>query len=238
MPLSMKKKGSTEAQKPDFVNKTVIVKRHSKASKLPPSKIFEGVIMTLIIISSITLVIDNPLSDPESATIVTVGYIDNCFTVSFTIEALIKIIAMGFLFNGPMLKDKGFTPYIRNPWNMLDFIVVLASIVDLFVMIKTSNQTEEQQEAEGNSSMSSSLQSVKALRALRALRPLRMISRNQGMKLIVNALLSSLPSMTNVTIVCVLFIMIFAIIGVNSLKGSFGSCDIADDSLLEEIFTY
>lgn len=104
----MKKKGSTETPKLDFVNKTVIVKRHSKASKIPPSKIFEGVIMFLIIISSITLVIDNPLSDPESATIVTVGYIDNCFTISFTIEALIKIIAMGFLFNGPMLKDKGF----------------------------------------------------------------------------------------------------------------------------------
>ena len=168
------------------------------------------------------------------------GYIDNCFTVSFTIEALIKIIAMGFLFNGPILKEKGLTPYIRNPWNMLDFIVVLASIVDLYVMIVTSNQSEEMQEAmaEGNNSMSSSLQSVKALRALRALRPLRMISRNQGMKLIVNALLSSLPSMTNVTIVCVLFIMIFAIIGVNSLKGSFGSCDIADDSLIDEIFTY
>jgi hypothetical protein len=67
--------------------------------KNSPDKIFEGVIMTLIIISSITLVIDNPLSDPESSIIVTVGYIDNCFTISFTIEALIKIIAMGFLFN-------------------------------------------------------------------------------------------------------------------------------------------
>lgn len=86
--------------------------------------------------------------------------------------------------------------------------------------------------------MSSNLQSVKALRALRALRPLRMISRNKGMKLIVNALLSSLPSMTNVTIVCSLFILIFAIIGVNSFKGKFGFCDIDDEALLEEIFTY
>ena len=93
--------------------------------------------MTLIIISSITLVIDNPLSDPDSASIVTVGYIDNCFTVSFTIEALIKVIAMGFLFNNQVLRDRGLTPYIRNPWNMLDFIVVLASIVDLIVTVKT-----------------------------------------------------------------------------------------------------
>jgi hypothetical protein len=138
-----------------------------------------------------------------------------------------------------VLRDKGYTPYLRNPWNMLDFVVVLASIFDFVVTIKAEQMSEEEQEAasEQNSNVSSRLQSVKALRALRALRPLRMISRNQGMKLIVNALLSSLPSMTNVTIVCLLFILIFAIIGVNSFKGAFGSCDIEDQELLHEIFT-
>lgn len=58
------------------------------------------------------------------------------------------------------------------------------------------------------------------------------------MKLIVNALLSSLPSMTNVTIVCCLFILIFAIIGVNSYKGSFGYCDLDDEDLLAEVNNY
>ena len=123
---------------------------------------------------------------------------------------------------------------------MLDFIVVCASILDFVVMIQTSLkigvEPEEGEEVE-QSGVSSNLQSVKALRALRALRPLRMISRNKGMKLIVNALLSSLPSMTNVTIVCSLFILIFAIIGVNSFKGRLGFCEIEDEALLEEIFT-
>ena len=85
--------------------------------------------------------------------------------------------------------------------------------------------------------VTASLQSLKALRALRALRPLRMISRNQGMKLIVNALLASLPSMTNVTIVCFLFLLIFAILGVGFFKGSFGSCAIDDESKMEFIKT-
>lgn len=57
------------------------------------------------------------------------------------------------------------------------------------------------------------------------------------MKLIVNALLSSLPSMTNVTIVCSLFILIFAIIGVNSFKGRFGFCEGLEDDVLETIVT-
>lgn len=83
--------------------------------------------------------------------------------------------------------------------------------------------------------MANSLQSLKALRALRALRPLRMISRNKGMKLIVNALLSSLPSMTNVTIVCGLFILIFAILGVSFFKGTFAFCIHDDPAVLATI---
>jgi len=74
------------------------------------------------------------------------------------------------------------------------------------------------------------LQALKALRALRALRPLRMISRNEGMKLVVNALLASLPSMTNVLLVCSLFILIFSIGGVNFFKGTFYRCNEKWDS--------
>jgi len=57
------------------------------------------------------------------------------------------------------------------------------------------------------------------------------------MKLIVNALLSSLPSMTNVTIVCLLFLLIFAILGVGFFKGTFAFCEIDDTDLLEKIIT-
>lgn len=72
---------------------------------------------------------------------------------------------------------------------------------------------------------------------MRALRPLRMISRNQGMKLIVNALLESIPNMTNVAIVCCLFLLIFAIVGVDQFKGKFSKCSIEDPEKLAKIFT-
>ena len=55
-----------------------------------------------------------------------------------------------------------------------------------------------------------------------------MISKNEGMRLVVNALLASLPSMTNVLLVCSLFILIFSIMGVNYFKGQFFSCEIED----------
>ena len=85
----------------------------------------------------------------------------------------------------------------------------------------------EQEQSQGGG-VTDSLQALKALRALRAFRPLRMISRNKGMKLIVNALISSLPSMTNVTIVCLFLMLIFAILGVNFFKGKFQRCSIGD----------
>jgi hypothetical protein len=99
--------------------------------------------MTLIITSSITLVIDNPLSDQEAPILVFVGYLDDCFTISFTLEALIKIIALGFLFNNPVLRERGLHPYIRNPWNMLDFVVVCASILDFAVTLKNNDDGAE-----------------------------------------------------------------------------------------------
>jgi len=152
--------------------------------------------------------LDNPLHNPNSDFQTVVSIIDSIFTVLFLIEALIKIVALGFFYN----HLHPVKPYFFNGWNVLDFLVVVASSVDFLFMITQTN------------SGGSTLKSLKALRALRALRPLRMISRNEGMRLVVNALFSSLPSMTNVLFVCFLSLLIFAITGINFYKGTFYSC--------------
>lgn len=43
---------------------------------------------------------------------------------------------MGFIFNNQAMKDRGMSPYITNPWNMLDFVVVVASLIDFSVTIQ------------------------------------------------------------------------------------------------------
>lgn len=136
-------------------------------------------------------------------------WIDIIFTVSFFIECMIKIIALGFMFC--YLDEEGRSAYLRSVWNILDFIVVVASTMDLVVFIS------------GNSA-GGTLKSLKALRVLRALRPLRVIGRNEGLRLVVNALLSSIPAMTNVLMICLLFLMIFAIMGINFFKGVLFAC--------------
>ena len=61
----------------------------------------------------------------------------------------------------------------------------------------------------------------KTMRTLRALRPLRAMAKMEGMKVVVNALVGALPDIFNVLVVCVIFWLIFAIIGINLFKGKF-----------------
>lgn len=115
------------------------------------------------------------------------------------VEALIKIIAFGFVI------DQG--SYLRESWNILDFFIVVTSLIDL-------------------SLSNISLPAVKVLRLLRTLRPLRFISHNTAMKILVVALLESIGSIINVIIVVVVAWLMFAILGVSFFSGKFYYCSI------------
>uniref|UniRef100_A0A8C5LLB6 Sodium channel protein n=1 Tax=Jaculus jaculus TaxID=51337 RepID=A0A8C5LLB6_JACJA len=70
----------------------------------------------------------------------------------------------------------------------------------------------------------SDLGPIKSLRTLRALRPLRALSRFEGMRVVVNALIGAIPSIMNVLLVCLIFWLIFSIMGVNLFAGKFYEC--------------
>lgn len=159
---------------------------------------FDTIILVLIVISSIALAIDNPLYDPDSSLVEGLAYLDALLTILFTIEMGLKIVALGFCMH------KG--SYLRNSWNRLDFIIVISS---LLMLIAQKNPA---------------FKALRSLRALRTFRPLRMISRQPGLKLVVNALFESIPAVVNVAFVCVLFFLIFSIVGVNYFKGTFNAC--------------
>ena len=161
--------------------------------------LFDNTILALIFISSVLLAIDNPLLDPETFLVKFITVMDWIFTIAFTIEMVLKMVTYGFVLNG---KDS----YLRSGWNQLDFIIVIVSILSLA--------------ASGNDN----LRSLRSLRTLRALRPLRVISRRPGLRLVVNALFSSIKAICNVLFVCVLFFLIFGIVGVNYFKGTFFAC--------------
>ena len=96
-----------------------------------------------------------------------------------------QVLALGFVCNGKR-------SYLRDAWNILDFCIVLVSLVMLL-----------------------GIPQLKPLRVLRALRPLRLVSRNPGMKLVVNSLLRAMPGVANVMSVQMLFMLIFGIVFFN-----------------------
>ena len=157
---------------------------------------FEMGVTVLIFGSSLCLALDNPLLDPDSRTVISLHYCDFVFTMLFIAEMIIKILAYGFIFEK--------NAYLRNSWNVLDFITVMVSILNL-----------------ANIGPGSSL---RALRTLRVLRPLRMVNRLPELKIVVDALLLSFPSVADVAVLCTLFFIIFASFGVNFLKGTFYHC--------------
>uniref|UniRef100_A0A6I8NPH1 Sodium channel protein n=1 Tax=Ornithorhynchus anatinus TaxID=9258 RepID=A0A6I8NPH1_ORNAN len=99
----------------------------------------------------------------------------------------------------------GFKKYFTSMWCWLDFLIVNVSVANLVMENNGGN-------------------AYKSLRTLKALRPLRALSRFEGMKVVVNALLGAIPAIMNVLLVCLIFWLIFCILGVNLFAGKFGRC--------------
>lgn len=160
---------------------------------------FDSMVYGLIAASAITLALDSPeQKDPDFKH---VFYVMDCVLSSlFLVEALLKIVVYGFCI--------GERCYLRDGWNVLDLFVVITSIVNLIM-------------GSGNDK---SLSWMKALRAIRALRPLRMVSRSEGLKVVVNSIMLAAPAILDVLLVHVLFLVIFSILGVQLFKNTFYRC--------------
>ena len=177
-------------------------------------KYFEYFIIGVILISSIILAVDGPayskdapvydkdLPNLQDKLKTVMDIMDTVFLFFFVFEAMLKVIVRGFI------AHEG--AYLRSAWNVLDFIIVIVGLIAFGI--------------EYSDGSSRDLMAVRALRTFRALRPLRMASRAQGMKVVVNALFSAVPGITNVAFVCLLFYVIFGILGLNLFMGKMYYC--------------
>lgn len=162
---------------------------------------YDEFIYSLIAASSIVLAIDEPNISDYKKTVVNILHL--IFLGCFIFEMVTKIIVLGFYW--------GKRAYLRDSWNRLDFFIVIIGITDLLVTQVASDSDID-------------LRFLRALRALRALRPLRMVSRNEGMKIVVSSVLKAMPVVFNVFLILILFYLIFGILGVIFFKGSFFMC--------------
>lgn len=117
------------------------------------------------------------------------GITEPIYAVLFTTEALVKIIAQGFI-----LSKK---TYLRDMWNVLDFVVVITALL----------------------SFSPDISSVSILRAFRLFKPLRNLQVFPSMRLLMRTLVASAERLRFLIIFYFFVIMIFSIIGVNLMQG-------------------
>jgi hypothetical protein len=149
-------------------------------------------------------------------------YSDLIITIIFTFEMVVKIFALGFALH------KG--SYLRNSWNVLDFIIVVISLVAIATGPLVTGMCLI--DAGGGSA----LKSLRSLRALRALRPLRVIKRAPGLRLVVNSLFMALPAITQVGMVTLLFMMILAILGQQFFMGQVAACNDGDAAMFTDCY--
>ena len=153
----------------------------------------------LIFVSSVMLAWDLPLNEPGSLTVQIIETVNTTFSLIFMIEAIMKIIAYGFLLNGDQ-------SYLKTSWNVLDFLIVVLSIIELIATFKTYI---------GGDSGSTDTSIFKVVRMVKVLKPLRSINKFPGLKIVIESLLRSIPGISNVLLICLIFFFIFGIICVN-----------------------
>ena len=105
--------------------------------------------------------------------------IDLVFLIIYTVEFTLKVIALGFFF----LPHS----YLRDPWNILDFVVVILGWVRL--LINEDN--------------------ISAIRTIRILRPLRTINSMPGMSSLVSTILVSLPILFDILVLFLFMLLVF-----------------------------
>ncbi|XP_023985869.1 voltage-dependent T-type calcium channel subunit alpha-1G isoform X19 [Physeter macrocephalus] len=166
-------------------------------------KMFDHVVLVIIFLNCITIAMERPKIDPHSAERIFLTLSNYIFTAVFLAEMTVKVVALGWCF--------GEQAYLRSSWNVLDGLLVLISVIDILVSMISDSGTKI-------------LGMLRVLRLLRTLRPLRVISRAQGLKLVVETLMSSLKPIGNIVVICCAFFIIFGILGVQLFKGKFFVC--------------
>ena len=180
--------------------------------------VFDWFINVCIGLSCLVLAINDPLdTDPESTRNTALRYSSIVLTSIFLVEVGMKVIAMGFLLHK--------RAYLRDSWNVLDFVVVMVSaITDYLPATLLFAATQGSEEVSGV---------LIAVRTLRALRPLRVIRRNRELRLVVITLLRSAYGIFNVMFLAAVNYLIFGILAVQLLSGQMYFC--TDAQVLNQV---
>ncbi|XP_023378085.1 LOW QUALITY PROTEIN: voltage-dependent L-type calcium channel subunit alpha-1D [Pteropus vampyrus] len=186
-------------------------------------KPFDIFILLAIFANCVALAIYIPFPEDDSnSTNHNLEKVEYAFLIIFTVETFLKIIAYGLLLHP--------NAYVRNGWNLLDFVIV---IVGLFSVIL--EQLTKETEGGNHSSGKSGGFDVKALRAFRVLRPLRLVSGVPSLQVVLNSIIKAMVPLLHIALLVLFVIIIYAIIGLELFIGKMHkTCFFADSDVVAE----
>ncbi|XP_028810174.1 voltage-dependent L-type calcium channel subunit alpha-1C isoform X5 [Denticeps clupeoides] len=203
-----KKQASTAATRPPRALLCLTLKNPIRRAciSIVEWKPFEIIILMTIFANCVALAVYIPFPEDDSnATNSNLERVEYLFLIIFTVEAFLKVIAYGLLCHP--------NAYLRNGWNLLDFIIV---VVGLFSAI-----LEQATKVEGGTPIGGKAAGfdVKALRAFRVLRPLRLVSGVPSLQVVLNSIIKAMVPLLHIALLVLFVIIIYAIIGLELFMG-------------------
>ncbi|XP_077038086.1 voltage-dependent R-type calcium channel subunit alpha-1E isoform X9 [Agelaius phoeniceus] len=191
-----------------FGEENIVRKYAKKLIDWPP---FEYMILATIIANCIVLALEQHLPEDDKTPMSRrLEKTEPYFIGIFCFEAGIKIVALGFVFH------KG--SYLRNGWNVMDFIVVLSGIL---ATAGTHFNTHVD---------------LRTLRAVRVLRPLKLVSGIPSLQIVLKSIMKAMVPLLQIGLLLFFAILMFAIIGLEFYSGKLHrACYTNNSGELEEL---
>nr|XP_029498732.1 voltage-dependent R-type calcium channel subunit alpha-1E-like isoform X3 [Oncorhynchus nerka] len=174
-----------------FAEDNLIRKTAKRIIEWPP---FEWVILATITANCIVLALEQHLPGEDKTPMAKrLECTEPYFIGIFCFEFGIKLVALGFVFH------KG--SYLRNGWNIMDFIVVVSGIL-----------------ATAGAHMNIPVD-LRTLRAVRVLRPLKLVSGIPSLQIVLKSIMKAMVPLLQIGLLLFFAILMFAIIGLEFYSG-------------------
>uniref|UniRef100_A0A3Q1EF96 Voltage-dependent L-type calcium channel subunit alpha n=1 Tax=Acanthochromis polyacanthus TaxID=80966 RepID=A0A3Q1EF96_9TELE len=197
-------------------------------------KPFDIFILIAIFANCMALAVYVPFPEDDSnSTNHDLETVEYAFLIIFTIETFLKIIAYGLVMHQ--------NAYVRNGWNMLDFVIVVIGLFSVVLELLTKDEKEDSGDGatahaamHGHGGKPGGFD-VKALRAFRVLRPLRLVSGVPSLQVVLNSIIKAMVPLLHIALLVLFVIIIYAIIGLELFIGKMhATCYLPGSDMLAE----
>ncbi|XP_029911635.1 calcium channel, voltage-dependent, L type, alpha 1F subunit [Myripristis murdjan] len=174
-------------------------------------KPFDIFILLAIFANCVALGVSKPFPEDDSnSTNHDLEQVEYVFLIIFTVETFLKILAYGLVMHP--------SSYIRNGWNLLDFVIVIVGLFSVVLETMTHKSGEVATTTHHMPGKPGGLD-VKALRAFRVLRPLRLVSGVPSLQIVLNSIMKAMVPLLHIALLVLFVIIIYAIIGLELFIG-------------------